>query len=80
MTYTRPWLSFKDQLEHLKSRGLVVTDDSAALKALEQFGYYRLSAYWYPFRQKSFDTKGRVSGVTDDYIPNTELKDSVQLY
>tara|TARA_Y100001934_G_scaffold283479_1_gene403617 strand:- start:14082 stop:15053 length:972 start_codon:yes stop_codon:yes gene_type:complete len=80
MTYTRPWLSYKDQLERLKSRGLVVTDDSAALKALEQFGYYRLSAYWYPFRQKEFDAKGRVSGVTDDFIPNTELKDSVQLY
>ncbi|MGB1091986.1 MAG: hypothetical protein ACPGYX_07675 [Oceanobacter sp.] len=50
MTYSRPWLSFADQLAQLKSRGMRVTDDAAALSYLERIGYYRLSAYWYPYR------------------------------
>lgn len=31
-------------------RGLVINDRTAALKALSAISYYRLSAYWYPFR------------------------------
>lgn len=80
MTYSRPWLSFKDQLEQLKSRGLVVSDEPSALKALEQFGYYRLSAYWYPFRKKEFDNAGRLLNITNHFVPNTELRDAAKLY
>jgi abortive infection bacteriophage resistance protein len=48
--YTKPAVTFVDQLNLLKSRGLQVSDDQAALAALAAIGYYRLSAYWYPFR------------------------------
>lgn len=48
--YKKPALSFKQQLDLLKSRGLTVGDDAAALRALERFGYYRLSGYWYTLR------------------------------
>lgn len=51
MSYSRPWKSFSEQLELLKSRGMVVTDEASALDYLERVGYYRLSAYWYPFRK-----------------------------
>ena len=50
MPYDRPWRSFVEQFELLKSRGMVVTDEPAALDYLERVGYYRLSAYWCPFR------------------------------
>jgi abortive infection bacteriophage resistance protein len=80
MTYSRPWLSFADQLTQLKSRGIIVTDDGAALKALEQFGYYRLSAYWYPFRVREFDTSGKLIRAKDEVHPNTHLVDAVHLY
>jgi abortive infection bacteriophage resistance protein len=30
---------------------MVVTDRSRALQCLERIGYYRLSGYWYPFRE-----------------------------
>lgn len=80
MTYTRPWLSYEQQLQKLKDRGMQVSDDAAALASLEQFGYYRLSAYWYPFRHKEFDESGRLSRITDSFIPNTELRDAVKLY
>ena len=51
MVYNRPWKSFPEQLDLLKSRGMVVTDEAAALDYPQRVGYYRLSAYWYPFRK-----------------------------
>jgi len=80
MSYSRPWLSYEQQLQQLKDRSMQVTDDAAALSYLERIGYYRLSAYWYPFRHKEFDESGRLSRVTDSFIPNTELRDAVKLY
>ncbi len=49
--YSKPYLSLPDQLAKLKSRGLKVTDDDEAIQCLHRNGYYRLSAYWYLFRQ-----------------------------
>ena len=49
--YKKPHLSFDQQLDLLKARGLEVTDDTAALAYLTRIGYYRLSAYWYPLRR-----------------------------
>ena len=39
------------QLKLLEQRGLTVTDRAQALSLLENIGYYRLSAYTYPFRE-----------------------------
>ena len=50
MKKNKKWISFKDQLDVLKSRGLVVDNEPAALDYLERIGYYRLSGYWYSFR------------------------------
>ena len=50
-TYKKPYLTFKQQLDLLKSRGLEVTNDSVALEYLRRLGYYRLSGYWYPCRR-----------------------------
>ena len=49
--YAKQALSFEDQLTLLEQRGLVVADRPAALNVLGRVSYYRLSAYWYPFRQ-----------------------------
>lgn len=53
MPYSKPWLSYNDQLTLLESRGLLITDRPAALEYLERIGYYRLSGYWYAFRERS---------------------------
>lgn len=50
-TYSKPHRTFEEQLAQLKARGLEVTDDVTAISALRRIGYYRLSAYWYPFRK-----------------------------
>jgi len=46
--YRKPALTYQDQLNRLKERGLIVHDDVKALHLLAQVSYYRLSGYWYP--------------------------------
>lgn len=46
--YIKTALTYQEQLELLKGRGLVVEDDVKALHLLEAVSYYRLSGYWYP--------------------------------
>jgi len=46
--YTKPALTYADQLQQLKNRGLIVENDAKALHLLENISYYRLSGYWHP--------------------------------
>ncbi len=83
MTYSRPWLSFDEQLQQLKDRGMLVTDDEAALSYLKRIGYYRLSAYWYPFRH--FDVLIKENGslgttASNNFVANTHFTDTTELY
>ncbi|WP_198949519.1 Abi family protein [Halovibrio salipaludis] len=84
MPYDRPWKSFAEQLELLKSRGMVVTDEPAALDYLERVGYYRLSAYWYPFRHfeviEDPKTGKPTTRALDEFQPGTQFVDAVRLY
>jgi abortive infection bacteriophage resistance protein len=84
MNYARPWVSFPDQLELLKSRGLEVSDEKAALSYLERMGYYRLSAYWYPFRvwtmQQDANSRQITHQRTDQFMAGARFVDAVNLY
>ncbi len=72
--YTKPYLSLPDQLALLKGRGLQVTDDAKAEECLHRNGYYRLSAYWYPFREI-------VAGKrTDNFLKDSRFDDALSLY
>lgn len=53
MAYGKPWKSYEAQLDQLIERGMRVTDREKALECLRRIGYYRLSGYWYAFRQRS---------------------------
>lgn len=82
--YRRPWKSFEEQLQLQKSRGLRVEDEQSALVWLRRVGYYRLSAYWYPFRvfrlEQDKET-GMIRSVrTDEFVPDTTFCDAVKLY
>lgn len=73
-SYPKPYLPLHDQLALIKSRGLQVADDTDALECLHRNGYYRLSAYWFPFRKI-------VSGQrTDDFLADSRFEDAVDLY
>jgi abortive infection bacteriophage resistance protein len=46
--YSKPALSYADQINQLKQRGLIIENEPKAIHLLEVISYYRLSGYWYP--------------------------------
>lgn len=81
-TYARPHLTFEQQLTALKARGLAVTNDETALSYLRRLGYYRLSAYWYAFRQSKLEMVGDkpVRRVGDSFQEGASFQSAVDLY
>ncbi|MGY0218364.1 Abi family protein [Endozoicomonadaceae bacterium StTr2] len=82
-------MSYENQLAQLKQRGLNVTDDNKALAYLKRIGYYRLSGYWFPFRERSGECcllessrkQGRVDRLAlDTFKPGACFQDAVHLY
>lgn len=55
----------------LGERGIVIGESSEAIGHLQRLGYYRLSAYWYPFRQRTADHREGVD------IPDNSVVDGV---
>lgn len=92
MAYNKPWLGFEEQLAKLQQRGLIVTDKAAALNYIERIGYYRLSGYWYSFRERSGkvceliykrkkDQKAKVTTLTlETFKAGSCFTDAVDLY
>lgn len=44
-------LTHADQVAILKTRGLIISDDAVAVRALAHYGYYRLAGYSFPLRE-----------------------------
>jgi abortive infection bacteriophage resistance protein len=53
---------------------MIISDDALAQAYLSKIGYYRLSGYWYPYRQSS------TSGVSDAFRAGTKFSEIVDLY
>lgn len=71
----KPFTTFKEQIEIYKKRGLIIDDESHAIRYLQTVGYYRLSGYGYPFRQMT-NNKVRI----DEFAPNTHFNHIKALY
>lgn len=69
--YGKPPLTFEEQLDKLSQRGMFVGDAEAAAQTLCRISYYRLSAYWHPFR---------LSPEDDAFKPGACFEDAVRLY
>ena len=74
-TYSKPALSFEQQIELLKNRGLSINDEERAKRHLSNVSYYRLSAYMLPY--KIMQPNGI---VTDYFIKGTIWDDIWNLY
>ncbi|MCB0511776.1 MAG: Abi family protein, partial [Bacteroidetes bacterium] len=46
--FNKPALTYFQQLQQLKDRGLAIDNEEKTLHLLETISYYRLSGYWYP--------------------------------
>ncbi|WP_410786649.1 Abi family protein [Kribbella sp. C-35] len=75
LPYTKPHLSFDDQVQLLKSRGMVVDDPAAAAELLSVVGYYRLSGYGYPYRRQLGNRQR-----DDQFVAGTNFSTVVRLY
>lgn len=72
--YNKPPLTYAQQIDLLRSRGLIIPDESRTERHLSNIGYYRLSAYMYPYKQ----VKGGI--IQDNFIPDTTWDMVYDLY
>jgi abortive infection bacteriophage resistance protein len=75
LPYGKPALSYAQQVAQLVARGMAVSEPLAAEAFLSKTSYYRLSAYWYPFRLRNAD-----GSVQDAFEAGTSLDHVIQLY
>lgn len=76
ITMEKPFRTIDEQIDILRSRGMVIDNIEAAQKALESISYYRLSGYSYPFRQYDKESRTR----SDQFSPKTNLEQVLALY
>ena len=55
--FDKPPLTYEDQVQLLKSRGLLIEDEEKALHILQVISYYRLSGYWFPLLEDKANHK-----------------------
>lgn len=79
MPYNKPYLTVPQQRALLASRGMAIPDPGKADEYLQRIGYYRLSAYWYPFRKLAELPDGSFK-LSDTFKDGTEFKHATDLY
>jgi abortive infection bacteriophage resistance protein len=79
-TYNQPQISVKDQIELLKSDGLIFQDEERARHLLENVSMFRMKNYLNPFRQRG-NRRFRKNTTFDDvykiYMFDSELRNLV---
>ena len=70
MKYSKPHLPYEDQVDLLIRRGLDCPDRAGTLFWLKRIGYYRLSAYFIPFKD----------AATGNFRPGTTFEQIIDLY
>ncbi len=74
MEYLKPWLSFEEQADLIIGRGLEADRDEL-IERLSQVGYYRLSGYWYIFRETAPE-----GGLLDSFAAGSSFSRVWSLY
>ena len=75
---SKPFKTIDEQIELLRYRGMTIADDEVARHALETLGYYRLSGYWYSFREHA--PEEALGCRSDLFIPGTSFDQVIRLY
>lgn len=73
--FTKQALSYADQIALLEQRGMVVGDHAEAVATLSRVNFYRLSAYWYPFKLPA-----AAGAAPSALVPGTRFETVVALY
>lgn len=76
--FPKPYRKISENLDELEQRGLRIDDREHAEKCLSRIGYYRLSAYWYPFREIATDQEE--SKRRDQFRAGANFDDVLKFY
>ena len=71
MNYTKQLLTFEQQIELLKQRGLIIEDEDEAIAILDRTSYFRLADYWRPME---------IDRATHQFRSNAHFKNVVAIY
>ena len=74
--YNKPYLTIPKQLTLLQLRGMVVEDEGKAAHYLKTIGYYRLSGYWFLFRQRDDNDPDT---LLDEFVEGTNFQQIIDL-
>jgi abortive infection bacteriophage resistance protein len=69
MEPVKPPITYQEQVNKLRSRGCVIADEDEAIGILSHVNYYRLTAYFLPFK--------RADGM---YSPDTNFNTIYRIY
>jgi len=69
MSAVKPPTTYEEQLKKLQSRGCIVSNQASAIAALSKVNYYRLTAYFLPFKNRD-----------DSYIQGTDFDTVYRIY
>lgn len=78
--------TYQEQIQILIDRGLSFQSYDQLLNALKTIGYYRLSAYTYPFRIpletpiEQVDSQDTVLRRADNFVPGASFENAMKLY
>ena len=75
----KPYKNYKELVEILEARGMIIPDGKRAERKLSQIGYYRLSGFWYPCREFSNTPNGDIIRK-DSFQRNINFNDIIKLY
>lgn len=76
MAQSKPFKTYAEQVELLRSRGMIIEDTDKAIKTLERLNYYRLSGYWHPMRRFNSDT----NSALDEFVKGASFELVIKLY
>ncbi|MDE6694342.1 MAG: Abi family protein [Bacteroidales bacterium] len=71
MVYDKQPLDYPQQIQLLKDRGMIISDDEFARKQLEFVSYFRLANYWRPMEADK---------IRHIFKPNSKFENAVRLY
>lgn len=66
--FTKPPLSYSEQVRQLSDRGLKIPDPARAEFYLQHLNYYRLCAYWLPFEEDHSSHRFRNGATFEDVL------------
>lgn len=71
MKYNKPAITIQQQIDQLKTRGLIIADEPTATTLLQNISYYRLAGYWWPMQADK---------VNHTFKPHSTFENVIAIY